>query len=98
MSGQYVYIKSEPQLWTVGFYRPDGKWQSESDHESKEQAAERVALLNGAGILQYIERIIERLSLKQQAMKTNAVYDNELIGCITAQKIILTEILLNNPK
>ena len=43
----YVYIKSEPQLWTVGFYDPSGKWQSESDHDSKEEAANRVAYLNG---------------------------------------------------
>ena len=43
----YVYIKSEPGLWTVGFYRPDGKWMPESDHESEEKAAERVHYLNG---------------------------------------------------
>lgn len=43
----YVYIKSEPGLWTVGFYRPDGKWEAESDHESSEEAAKRVAWLNG---------------------------------------------------
>lgn len=48
MTGQsYVYIHSEPSLWTVGFYRPDGKWEPESDHESSEEAAGRVALLNG---------------------------------------------------
>ena len=22
----YVYIKSEPRLWTVGFYAPNGEW------------------------------------------------------------------------
>jgi hypothetical protein len=38
----YVYIKSEPGLWTVGFYSPDGKWHSESDHDSAEKAAARV--------------------------------------------------------
>ena len=27
----YVYIKSEPGLWTVGFYDPNGKWIPESD-------------------------------------------------------------------
>lgn len=32
----YVYIQSEPSLWTVGFYDPSGKWQSESDHDTKE--------------------------------------------------------------
>lgn len=43
----YVYIKSEPQLWTVGFYDPAGKWESESDHDSKDDAAKRVSFLNG---------------------------------------------------
>jgi len=44
----YVYIKSEPNLWTVGFYRPDGKWEPESDHPKQEEAAERTAWLNGS--------------------------------------------------
>jgi len=45
----YVYIQSEPGLWTVGFYTPDGKWMPESDHTSPNEAAERVAWLNGRG-------------------------------------------------
>jgi len=44
----YVYIRSEHGLWTVGFYAPDGKWQSESDHTSTEDAANRVSFLSGA--------------------------------------------------
>jgi len=44
----YVYIRSEPTLWTVGFYDPDGRFQPESDHCSPEKAAERVAWLNGS--------------------------------------------------
>ncbi len=47
----YIYIESEHNehgsLWTVGFYSPDGKWNPESDHETKESAAERVHYLNG---------------------------------------------------
>ena len=43
----YVYIQSEPGLWTVGFYDPNGKWEPESDHPSKETAAIRVSFLNG---------------------------------------------------
>lgn len=43
----YVYIKSEPQLYTVGFYRPDGEWEPESDHPTREEAANRVLYLNG---------------------------------------------------
>lgn len=43
----YVYIKSEPGLWTVGFYTPSGEWVPESDHKSEAKAAERVHWLNG---------------------------------------------------
>ena len=45
----YVYIRSEPGLWTVGFYTPDGKWEAESDHPNSEEAAKRVVWLNGLG-------------------------------------------------
>lgn len=43
----YVFIQSEPSLWTVGFYDPEGTWIPESDHPSKEEAAERAHWLNG---------------------------------------------------
>lgn len=45
--GGYVYRKSEPNLWTVGYYTPSGEWVSESDWETKQLAAERVHYLNG---------------------------------------------------
>lgn len=43
----WLYIKSESRLWTVGFYKPDGKFEPESDHDSSDKAAERVHYLNG---------------------------------------------------
>lgn len=43
----YVYIKTEQNLWTVGFYAPDKTWHTDSDHDTKESAAQRVAFLNG---------------------------------------------------
>jgi len=43
----WLYLQSEPGLFTVGFYRPDGRWEPESDHDSREKAAERVHYLNG---------------------------------------------------
>lgn len=50
----YVYIVSQKTLdgtlYTVGFYDPSGKWHAESDHTSSEQAARRVAWLNGANV------------------------------------------------
>lgn len=43
----WVYLRSEPGLYTVGFYHPDGRWESESDHDTKEAAAARCHYLNG---------------------------------------------------
>jgi len=50
MNPMYVYIQSELgeyPLWTVGFYDPSGKWHPESDHNKKDDAANRVHFLNG---------------------------------------------------
>ena len=46
----WVYIESEPGLWTVGFYDPSGEWHPDSDHTSRESAGKRVAYLNGANV------------------------------------------------
>ena len=43
----WVYIQSESQLWTVGFYKPDGKFMPESDWGTKEEAARWCHYLNG---------------------------------------------------
>jgi len=43
----WVYIQTEPRLWTVGVYDGNGKFQPESDHDSSEDAAKQVHYLNG---------------------------------------------------
>ena len=44
----WVCIQSEPNLWTTGFYRPDGRWEpAGDDHPSHEAALQQVAWLNG---------------------------------------------------
>ncbi len=43
----YVYINSEPNLYTVGFYDPSGEWHPDSDYAARGEAAERVRYLNG---------------------------------------------------
>ena len=45
----FVYKETEPGLWTVGHY-DNGKWIPESDHDSKESAADRVHFLNGGNM------------------------------------------------
>lgn len=44
---KWVYIQSEPGLYTVGFYAPSGDWHTDSDYGKREDAAERVHYLNG---------------------------------------------------
>jgi len=43
----WVYQQTEPELWTVGYFDPDGRWHSDSDHDTKQEAAKRVHYLNG---------------------------------------------------
>ena len=43
----WVYIRSDAMLWTVGFYAPDGSWNTDSDHATRESAATRCHWLNG---------------------------------------------------
>jgi hypothetical protein len=60
----YVYIRSEKNLWTVGFYARNGRFVSESDHDSPEDAARRVHYLNGGteDIVAFTKPIKERKS------------------------------------
>ena len=43
----YVYRKFDPDCYTVGHYEPGGEFIPESDWPTSEQAAARVAFLNG---------------------------------------------------
>jgi len=51
----YVYIQTKPYLWSVGFFDPEGKFRSESEHDHSERAAQRVAWLNGEKIPTFSE-------------------------------------------
>lgn len=43
----YVILKSEPMLWTVGFYDPQGKWYPHEDFDNVRDAEKKCAYLNG---------------------------------------------------
>ena len=69
MSGKsYVFIKSERDLWAVGFYKPDGSWEPESDHRSVEGAAARVAWLNGTRRLAMYDADWDQLKAQKAAL------------------------------
>jgi len=44
----WVYVRSEPELWTVGFYDPQNKFHADRDFIDQEDAAKRCAWLNGS--------------------------------------------------
>lgn len=46
----WVYKQTEPGLWTVGHFDPSGNWYTDSDHDSRREASERVAILNGSNV------------------------------------------------
>jgi len=43
----YIYLQTEKNLWTVGFYNPEDEFMPESDWGTKDEAASRVHYLNG---------------------------------------------------
>jgi len=43
----HTYLKSEPQLWTVGYYDPQGQWIPLQDFDTQQQAQAKVNYLNG---------------------------------------------------
>lgn len=42
------------ECFTVGFYDPKGEWHPESDYASREEAAKRVAWLNGSHVAETV--------------------------------------------
>lgn len=58
----WVYLNSEPGLWTVGFYTPEGVWHPDSDYNSREEAAARVRWLNGGSVAEALPKLVESVA------------------------------------
>ena len=57
---QRVVCETTP-MWVVGFFRPDGAFISDSDHELREAAARRVHWLNGGNSTMPTAELLEPL-------------------------------------
>ncbi len=98
MADTYHYIQYEPGLWTVGIGRPKIDWKPESDHNTRESAAERVAFLNGGSVLpkeaianvQQIRALVHKNNVMRQALEEIA---NGPFGKSVAVKTIAREAL-----
>lgn len=76
MNDPWVYIQTEAELWTVGFYGPNEKFEPESDHGCPEEAAARVRWLNGArddaAIAVELRRLAESFSAQERRENVRA--------------------------
>lgn len=68
----YIYKRSEPRLWTVGFYEPNGKFVPESDHDIEENAARRTHYMNGGRD----NKLVEALEAIREADKKGIIADH----------------------
>lgn len=91
----YVYFQLEPLLFTVGFYTPNGEWVSETDHGSKEEAADRAHYLNGGKLGTSPTRIELASIMIAQSMLGSGYYNFdqpwELERCVRIAKVVLEE-------
>lgn len=55
MANNYIYKKSETNVFTVGYYSPSGLWMPEGDHSTPDAAAKRVSILNGLSFARQIQ-------------------------------------------
>ena len=84
----YVYLQSEPTLWTVGYYDPSGKWQPQSDHGTEREARAEVAYLNGDG--QQLAAEVTRLKAEVERLRTLigaklSLFDSEIDDLLAQQ-------------
>lgn len=76
----WVYIKSEPTLFTVGHYMPNGEWFPESDHAKESEAAKRVNYLNGGIDAKRLEALAELEKVVGQFLNRDRVAEPYLLA------------------
>lgn len=78
----WIYRKLEPKLWTVGFYSPEGAWETESDHPTPDKASQRVHWLNGGIVAKEKEQSHKAL---KEFLKTASLSDSLVLLVILNQ-------------
>lgn len=88
---EFVLVRSEEKLWTVGHYDPDGRWISHQDHGSKEEAYRQVHYLNGWTISRPDEGCLnlgELMDLLEKA-KLGSIAPGELLALMSCHDAFL---------
>lgn len=57
----YVYRRTSGEIFTVGYFSPNGQFCHENDYSSMQEAAARVNYLNGGADVMLISRIFDDL-------------------------------------
>lgn len=86
----YVYLKSQPGLWTVGYYTPKGQWVPQSDHNSEISARAEVAFLNGESSDPELTAEVSRLKTQVERLRSLigaklTLFDSEIDDLIAEQ-------------
>ena len=92
----WYYQQSEPSLWTVGHGDGQG-WTADSDHDSRESAARRVAHLNGGGkvddrVISLLREITELSVLSNMKPDENALEKLTSIFVLSVKATTLLEL------
>ena len=101
----WVFKRTEPDCWTVGFYTPDGSWMGESDHENSEEAGKRVNYLNGgrteevksldlSSYKEELTEVVHKVGLDDTAEID--ISDNTIIISVNVKRVV--EIVLSELK
>ena len=70
----WVYIQTEPGLYTVGFYNPSGDFITDDDFNCRSKARERVNYLNGGE-----KEILEQFDVLEEIRKLSPDYKKNLL-------------------
>jgi hypothetical protein len=92
----YVYVRSEPNLYTVGYYSPDGRWHPDSDFSTQKEAGKRVIELNGGPvkvdplIVQCLEAIHSACTLQEISPNQWEAF-RKAVGATSARALAIAE-------
>jgi hypothetical protein len=77
----YKLTETRMRVYTVGYYDPNGHFQPESDHGTKEEAARRVHYLNGGNDDQCpvaLKLVAQREAARDDVVRMTQTIDREL--------------------
>lgn len=78
----FFYLQTEPNLYTVGFYDNNNKWRPDTDHPTREEAADRTAYLNGEMITKrHLPELIKAYA-RENGSEGTAIYRDIIIDLL----------------